>query len=335
MTLSPAALAYLDELGLGSGPARLRPIGEGHSNLTYLVTRGDAEFVLRRPPAGDIAASANDVVREARVLEALAGSALRVPAVIAICEDASLLGAPFFLAEFVAGAALVSATPAGWGEREARWAADGALDALLDLHSLDLAATGLDAFGRPNGYLERQLKRFTGLLETNATRPLPDLERVATWLADNRPDSQATTFVHGDFRLGNLLFDERADVAAVLDWEMSTTGDPLADLGYLTATWAQPGEPRNPMTDLSAVTERPGFPTRDELARRYAERSSISLDSLPWYQVLALWKAAIFLEGSFRRHQAGKSDDPYFAGLETGVPVLAAAALRGTRRSLT
>jgi aminoglycoside phosphotransferase (APT) family kinase protein len=175
------------------------------------------------------------------------------------------------------------------------------------------------------------VRRFSGLLEQNATRPLPLLEQVATWLAEHRPESPATTIVHGDYRLGNTMFAATAParLAAVLDWELAALGDPLADLGYLTATWAvDDDEPSNAMRDLSPVTKLPGFPDRGGLARRYAERSGRDVSALPWYQVLAIWKSAIFLEGSYKRHLAGSTDDVYFARLGEGVPELARTAWR-------
>jgi aminoglycoside phosphotransferase (APT) family kinase protein len=203
------------------------------------------------------------------------------------------------------------------------------VDGLLRLHAIDYEAAGLADFGRSEGYLERQMKRFGGLLELNATRPLPDLERVAEWLAANLPDSPPARLVHGDYRLGNVMFARQEPrLVAVLDWEMATIGDPLADLGYMTAMWSQDGDLPNPVGDLSAVTRRPGFPSREELARRYADAGGHSLDALPWYQALALWKAAIFLEGSYKRYREGTTDDPYFAGLGEGVEALGRLALR-------
>lgn len=324
---------YLDAAGLGSGEPTLKPIGEGHSNLTYLVEHGAERFVLRRPPLGELSASANDVVREARVLSTLGGTELPVPEVLAICEDPEVIGAPFFLAEFVPGHVLTTRLPQGWDAATAGRAAGGAIAALAALHRIDLKASGLDAFGAPSGYLERQLRRFSGLLEQNATRPLPQLERVATWLDDNLPPSRAVAFVHGDYRLGNLILGEEGGVTAILDWEMATTGDPLADLGYMTATWARPDDAPNPLLELSAVALLPGFPGREELAARYAELTELPLDDLPWYQVLALWKSAIFLEGSYRRYRRGDSDDPFFARLGEGVPALAEAALEWSQRA--
>jgi aminoglycoside phosphotransferase (APT) family kinase protein len=320
--------AYLDEVGIGAGPVTLEPIGEGHSNLTYRLRRGEACLVLRRPPRGELSPSANDVAREARILAALAGTSVPVPTVHAICEDTEVLGAPFYLAAFVAGEVLGDRLPDGFrrpgeGERIA-----GALvDGLVEVHAVDLAATGLADTAPPTGYLERQLRRFGTLLEANATRPLPDLERVRDWLESNRPESPATTLVHGDYRLGNVMFAAGPRIAAILDWEMSTIGDPLADLGYLTATWADPDDVPNPLFALSEVTRGDGFPDRAALARAYGERTGRPLEALGWYQVLALWKSAIFLEGSYRRYLAGDSQDPYFAGLDVGVPALARAAV--------
>ncbi|MBS1878467.1 MAG: phosphotransferase family protein [Actinobacteria bacterium] len=322
-----AALAgYLDQRQLGAGPVRIEPIGDGHSNLTFAVEREGARLVLRRPPRGPLAPSTHDVVREARLLRALRPHRVPVPEVVAICDDPAVIGAPFYLMAFVDGAVLGDRLPAALaGEAEA--IAAHLVDGLLALHEVDPAAEELAGFGRAEGYLERQLKRFEGLYEVNATRPLPDVEVVAGWLRDNLPASPPPTVVHGDYRLGNVMVAAApVRLAAILDWEMATIGDPLADLGYLTATWSQSGDPANPVGDLSAVTRGDGFPDRDALARRYAEASGRAIDALPWYQVLALWKAAIFLEGSYRRFGAGTTSDPFFAGLETGVPTLAALA---------
>jgi aminoglycoside phosphotransferase (APT) family kinase protein len=204
------------------------------------------------------------------------------------------------------------------------------VEALAELHAVDVVAAGLSDFGKATGYLERQVCRFRQLLEHNRIRDLPDLERIADWLAAAMPASRETTVVHGDFRLGNVMFAAKAPprVVAVLDWELAALGDPLADLGYLTAMWAQRDDPDNPMLDLSAVTRLPGFVDRDVLASSYSERTGRSVDALAWYQVLALWKSAIFLEGSYARFVAGTTDDRYFARLGAGIPQLAAAAWR-------
>jgi aminoglycoside phosphotransferase (APT) family kinase protein len=318
---------FLDAAGLGAGELSAEEIGDGHSNLSFLLVRGERRFVLRRPPRGELSASANDVLRESRVLEAVARTPVPVPEVLARCEDPELIGAPFFVMSFVEGAPINDglAEETDDAEAPARILTD-TVAALADLHAADLDASGLGDFGRPSGYLDRQLRRFASLLEANATRPLPDLESVAAWLAANIPADSETTFVHGDYRLGNLMFASPLRLTAVLDWELATVGDPLADLGYLTAVWAEEGDTPNPMFALSRLTARPGFPGRDEVAGRYAEATGRSLESLPWYQTLALWKSAIFLEGSFKRYSEGASTDEYFAALDRGVPAVARAA---------
>jgi aminoglycoside phosphotransferase (APT) family kinase protein len=318
--------AYLDSLGLGTGAARIEPIGEGHSNLTFLVEREGARVVLRRPPRGPLPPSAHDVIREARLLSALRPHGTPVPEVLGTCEDEGVIGAPFYVMAWVDGHVLSGEMPAGLAG-EATRLAECLVDGLVDLHAVDATDPGLAGFGRPDGYLARQLKRFGGLYETNATRSLPDLEAVADWLAANLPESPGSTVVHGDYRLGNVMMaPSPARLAAILDWEMATIGDPLADLGYMTAMWSEADDPPNPVSDLSSVTRGAGFPGRDFLVARYAERTGRPVDALPWYQVLAIWKAAIFLENSFRRFGAGTTSDPYFASLEAGVPALAALA---------
>lgn len=330
---------FLDAHDLGSGEVAVRPIGEGHSNVSYEVRRGDLRLVLRRPPRGPLAPSTHNVVREARLLRALAPAGVRVPTVRAVCEDPEVIGAPFYLMDLVEGYVLMTELPA---PLRSLAAADRAsvgpqlVEGLVELHAVDAGREEIAAFGRPDGYLERQLDRFAELLQTTATRSLPDLEWIAGWLRANLPASPAATVVHGDFRLGNAMLRFRpggADLVAILDWEMSTIGDPIADVGYLTAMWAERGDPDNPMFDLSSVTRLEGFSTRAELAELYGARTGRALDRLAWYQVLALWKAAIFLEGSYARYVAGRSDDPYFARLGEGVPKLARYAMERARRS--
>jgi aminoglycoside phosphotransferase (APT) family kinase protein len=328
--------AFVDGLGIGAGEMTAEAIGDGHSNLTFLLRRGADRFVLRTPPRGKIAPSTHDVLREARLLQALGRlGSVKVPEVLLVCDDESVLGRPFYVMSHVDGLVLGEAMPAAYaGPGDAGAIAGEFVEALATIHSLDPADPALAGFGRPDGYLERQLRRFRSLLEEGATRALPDLDAVADWLEANRPRSARHTLVHGDFRLGNVMFDRRAPrLAAVLDWEMATIGDPLADLGYATMAWAQPGDAPNPMLDLSPLTRGPGFPSRDELVARYVERVGRPADDLPWYRVLAAWKAAIFLEGSYGRHLEGDSDDPYFAVLGAGVPALAAQALRWTQVS--
>jgi aminoglycoside phosphotransferase (APT) family kinase protein len=321
---------FLDGAGLGSGPIEAERVGDGHSNVTYLVRRGDARFVLRRPPRPPLPPSAHDVLREARLLRALSETAARVPRVLAVCDDESVLGVPFYVMDEVAGTVITDAVPPALDSpAERARIGEELVDALVEIHAVDWRAAGLEGFGKPSGYLERQLRRFHGLWEHNKTRELPIVAEVGDWLAANLPESPPATIVHGDYRVGNVMVadDAPARLVAVFDWELATIGDPLADLGYLTVTWVAPDDPGDTMfSALSAVTREPGFPTRDEIVARYEQRSGRSMHALHWYQALALWKAAVFMEGNYKRFLAGNSDDSFMAVFDEGVPALAEKA---------
>jgi aminoglycoside phosphotransferase (APT) family kinase protein len=326
-------LAFLDQHDLGDGEPVIRPIGDGHSNATYLFDRGGARFVLRRPPRPPIPPSANDMLREARVLRGLEGRA-RVPRVLAVCEDESVLGAPFYVMEEVIGHVVTTAMPVGLDSPEERLrTAHELIDALVEIHGVDWRAAGLEGFGKPDGYLERQLRRFRGLWEHNKTREIPAVENVGAWLETNLPTSPAATIVHGDYRLGNVLLSPEppATIAAVLDWEMSTIGDPLADLGYFCTLYVERDDPSLGKFELSGATREDGWPTRAELIARYEERSGRSMTDIRWYQTLALWKSIVFMEGNFRRASSGMSDDPYLMAFGDGVVGLAERAEALTR----
>jgi aminoglycoside phosphotransferase (APT) family kinase protein len=322
--------AYLDSQGLGSGAIEFERIGEGHSNLTYLVRRHDLRVVLRRPPPPPLPPSAHDVLREARLLSALQDTAARTPRVLATCSDESVLGVPFYVMEEIAGSVITTELPPALDNPEERGRVGRSLvDALMEVHAVDWRAAGLEGFGKPTGYLERQLRRFGGLWEHNKTRELPVVQEVGDWLAQNLPESPAATIVHGDYRLGNTMVanDPPGRLVAIFDWELATIGDPLADVGYLTATWVEPGDPDDTIfSSLSAITRKEGFPSRSELIARYEDRSGRSMGSLNWYQALALWKAAVFMEGNLKRYLAGTSDDSFLEAFGEGVPALAERA---------
>ncbi len=306
------------------------PIGEGHSCVTFALSTG---VVVRRPPRGPLPPSAHDVLREARLLRALEPTPVRVPRVLAVAEDPAVIGAPFYVMERIDGAVMTSEIPAALDNPEQRaMIADELLDALVELHAVDWTSVGLEGFGKPSGYLERQLRRFTGLWEHNRTRDLPEVEEVGAWLAANLPASPPATIVHGDFRLGNTIFALRppARLEAILDWEMATIGDPLADVGYMMIHWTQPGDEIGRF-NLQHVTARPGFPTREQLIARYEERSGRSMQALDWYVTLALWKAVVFMEGNYKRAVMGSTDDPYLKSFGEGVLELARRALQVTR----
>lgn len=321
---------FLDEHGIGEGPIEASPIGEGHSNVTYLIKRGESEAVLRRPPRGPLPPSAHDVLREARLLKALAPTQVRVPKVLAVCEDEGLIGCPFYVMERVEGEVIVGEVPAVLDSPEQRRrVADELIDALVEIHGADWRAAGLEGFGKPSGYLERQVRRFSGLWDLNKTRDVPAVERVGRWLADQMPQSGPATIVHGDYRLGNTMFAAQppARLVAVFDWEMATIGDPLADVGYMCMFWAQQGDDDDSLRQqVGNVTRRQGFPGRTELIERYEQRSGRSMQDLRWYTALALWKATVFMEGNYKRAVAGSTDDPHLKAFGDGVVELARQA---------
>lgn len=310
----------------------------GHSNETFIVLRGGMqEMVLRRPPLGAFLPSAHDVAREYRVMKALDATPVRVPQPLCLCEDESVIGAPFYVMERVQGLVIRDELPALFGESDRRRIGEELVDALVELHAVDPASCGLDTFGKPSGYLERQLRRWTGQLELTLpyTRPLPDLEKVGEWLRDHRPDSPPTTIVHGDYKLDNVMFAPQAppQLLAILDWEMSTLGDPLADVGWMASFWLDPADGTDDLLARQAsVTQQPGFLRRADLVERYEQATGRDTGGLDWYIVLAIWKLAILLEGSYARHLAGMTDDPFFAEMEHGVPRLAQRALEVAAR---
>ncbi|HLY30878.1 MAG TPA: phosphotransferase family protein [Ktedonobacterales bacterium] len=332
--VDPVALqVYLArELPGDDSPITVERIRGGHSNETFYVTRGDTQYVLRRPPRGPLLPTAHDVGREYHVLSALAQTDFPVPRPVLYCADTGVIGAPFYLMERVPGIVIRAQLPSAFDSPEAcAGLSEELIDRLADLHAVNWQAIGLGDFGKPQGYIERQLRRWEGQLDASRTRPLPDLDAVTAWLHTSMPESGPATIVHGDYRLDNAMFapEPPARILAVVDWEMATLGDPLADLGYLLSFWREPGDPDFGSLGDEAwlVTEQPGFLTRAHLTQRYAERTGRRMEHVAFYVALAIWKLAILLEGSYKRHLAGTTDDPFFATLDHGVPALAARAL--------
>ena len=322
----------------GDQPVRAERIEAGHSNLTFMVTSGHEQFVLRRPPRPPYLPTAHDVMREFRVMTGLRHAAFPVPRPVLACDDTSVIGAPFYLMERVNGIVIRNTLPPQFAPPVDRAAiADELVRTLVALHAVGYHAVGLGNLGKPDGYIARQVKRWMGQLDGARTRPTPDLDAVSAWLQQHMPDSPPATIVHGDFRLDNAMFAPQppARVLAVLDWEMSTLGDPLADLGYLLSFWREAGEPNaTPLPDdMGDVTSLPGFPSRAAVAARYEELSGRKMMHLTFYIVLAIWKLAILLEGSYKRHLDGTTDDSFFALLGAGVPALAKRAREMTRET--
>jgi aminoglycoside phosphotransferase (APT) family kinase protein len=336
----PLVLSDLDDASV-----TVRRLAEGHSNLTYVVTVGGRELVLRRPPAGPLLPTAHDVVREYRVLDLLARSEVpvRAPRVVAVCEDDNVLGAPFYLMERAVGIVIRDVLP-GWLDTSGqRMLGLDLAAALAEIHCVPVAPFVASGIGRERGYLERQLRRWAGQREGieaavaaagGRARSLPDYDAVRDWLRDHLPAEQRPAVVHGDYKLDNVVVSGGEDrhgipqenlvrVAAVVDWEMATVGDPRADLGYLLSFWPETGEDY-PLGEL--VTGGPGFPKRAELVEVWEQRTGRPAGDTTWFVTLAVWKLAVLLEASYHRHLAGTTDDPFFATLEQGVPDLLAHA---------
>ena len=329
---------FLDAQGLGAGPLRAERIGPGGgSNFSFLLERGGDRFVLRRPPRPPLPPSAHDMVREARLQLALAPQGIRLPPILAVCEDEDVLGVPFYVMAYLDGHVVTEALPAGLEEPEARRRlGDELVDSLVEIHAADVTTSALAAFARPGSYPERQVRRFTQLWDVNATRELPVVVEVAARLAAQLPEPLPETVVHGDYRLGNLMLErDRPDrVQAVLDWEMGAIGDPRADLGYLLATYAEPDGGPSPL-GVTPVTALEGFPSKAELAARYVARSGREVGPLGWFEALALWKAAVFCEAIYGRFVRGElgAEDTGAAAFETAVPLMAETAAAALERS--
>ncbi len=313
---------------LAGEPFRGSLCAGGRSNLTYVISGGTSEFVLRRPPLGHVLATAHDMVREYTVISALAPTDVPVPAALLLCTDTDVLGAPFYLMEKVDGAVLRTRYQTDpLPEATRHEIAYAMVDTLAVLHAVDPYAVGLGEFGHPDGFLARQVRRWSGQLDRSRSRELPGAERLRDGLAATVPVSPKPAIVHGDFRLDNLLVDPAARrVNAVLDWEMATLGDPLADLGLLITYWEVLAERgANPIAD--AIGPAAGFPSGRELLDRYARTSPVDLSALDWYVALACYKLAVILEGIHFRFKQGKTVGVGFDHIGEMVPPLLDAGL--------
>jgi aminoglycoside phosphotransferase (APT) family kinase protein len=287
-------------------PLGFERIAGGHSNLTYRVTDASGQkWALRRPPLGKRLGSAHDMAREHKVVSALGGTEVPVAPVVGLCEDESVNDAPFYVMEFVEGPILRGLAEAEIfpDESDRRAIGERVADTLVKIHAVDPDAVGLGDLGRKEDYVARQLRRWQGQWEKSKTRELEPIDRVHEALSARIPEQGPATIVHGDYRLDNMILTESGDVAAVVDWELCTLGDPLADVGLLMAYWPERGD------DVVALgmpaNLAPGFPSQAELAARYAERSGRDLSDLGFYVALGYWKLAIILEGVYARYTAG------------------------------
>ena len=291
-------------------PLRYSLIPGGHSNLSYLVEdRAGRRYVLRRPPLAMLMPSAHDVLRESRVMACLSGTEVPVPKVRGECRDESVTGAAFFVMEHVEGSVLreVDAVERTLTGTERRRLGMRLVETLAALHRVDPASVGLGDLGRGSGYMQRQLRRWRSQWDGWKTRDLDAVDRTEQWLQKRLPERDEVTIVHGDYRLDNMIVGPTGDIEAVLDWELCTLGDPLADVGVMLAYWIDSGA--EPIPHLSAATTVAGFPSRSDLVDRYAEVSGRDTSAIGAYLSFAYWKIAIVLEGVYSRYRSGAFGD--------------------------
>ncbi len=318
---------------------RASVIGHGRSNITYrLVSETGAEWVLRRPPLSHVLPTAHDMKREYRVISALEQTAVPVPHAIALCEDVAVNDAPFYIMSFVDGMVPIdpAAVSATYDESTRRRMGEELIDTLVAFHAVDPASVGLGDFGKPEGFIARQVKRFHEQLARSKVRELPELEELGRRLAKAMPRESAHTLVHGDYRLDNCVYDSGGHIAAVLDWEMATLGDPLADLGLQVMYWPERGQPAAASGSgvaAGAVLTLPGFPTREEAMQRYAAKSGRDLSNLDFYAALAYFKLAVILEGINARFLEGGTVGAGFETMAQQVLVLTRAGIAVTDQS--
>lgn len=302
--VGPAVVEATGDTRWGSADVEL--IGGGKSNLTFLLRSAAGELVLRRPPTGDLLPSAHDMGREARVQLALASTAVPTATVV-LTDPGDLLGVPCYVMDKVEGHVVRGELPPGYADRgEDRHAIGTAFaDTLAGLHSVDPAAVGLSDYGRPDGFMARQVRRWTGQWEATRSHDVPEIDELARRLATRVPTQQRSTIVHGDYRLDNVVLapEHPGRIDAVLDWELSTLGDPMADVGLLMLFWRQEGEPE--LSLIPGVSHLPGFPTREEMLHRYAAASGADASDTDWYLAFAHFKFAVIAQGVSARFRAG------------------------------
>jgi aminoglycoside phosphotransferase (APT) family kinase protein len=296
----------------------------GHSNLVYLVRLGKQEFVLRRPPLGPVAPKAHDMAREYRVLEAVHPHFPEAPEVLLLCEDPSVIGSTFFLMERRRGMVIRGQVPTELVAipEYPRKVSEAFIDCLVRLHSVDIARDGLKSLGRPEGFVERQVRGWADRWARAKTEDVPEMERVVRWLDERIPTPVEATLVHNDYKLDNVMVTPSADrVEAVLDWEMTTTGDPLADVGLTLCywTWANVAAQQDGHAPTRTVTMQPGWFSRDEFLERYASQTSRDVTAVGYYEVLGVFKLAVILQQIYYRYRRGQTNDERFRNFDVQV----------------
>jgi aminoglycoside phosphotransferase (APT) family kinase protein len=320
--------AVLGEGFNASAPMTVEQFPGGHSNLTYLLRFGDAEFVMRRPPFGPVPPRAHDMAREYRILKAVHPVYKLAPRAFMLCEDTAVIGSAFYVMERRRGLVVRIAEPLELADRpmERRRASVALIDALARLHLVDIKAHGLDALGKPAGFVERQVRGWSERWHGSQTSELPAMDALAVWLIERLPpDASRPTLVHGDFKLDNVMLDasDVGRLVGVFDWEMAAVGDPLIDLGILIAYWVHVSAGTEGADAVSGVTHREGWFTREEILERYHEGTGLNLANITFYEVFAVFKLAVVLQQIFYRYHRGQTDDPRFAMLDERVQWLA------------
>ena len=326
---------FVDNIDGAQAPLAFDRISGGRSNLTFGVTdAAGSRWALRRPPLGKRLASAHDMGREHRIISAIGPTEVPVPPIAGLCEDEAVNGAPFYVMSFVDGPILRQRADAERfpDEADRRAIGERVVETLVAIHGLDSDAIGLGELGKKSDYVARQLHRWQGQWEKSKQREIPLIDDVHARLEARIPEQGPATIVHGDYRLDNMILTDSGEVAAVVDWELCTLGDPLADVGMLLVYWGEEGDPVMPLMEPATIA--PGFPTRDEVSALYAERSGRDLAQIDYYVALGLWKLAIILEGVYARYSAGQygQADDAFTEFANTVVRLAEAADEAERR---
>jgi aminoglycoside phosphotransferase (APT) family kinase protein len=309
---------FLRVSGVNVDQLEVEQFPAGQSNLTYLLRSGTWEAVLRRPPLGPVAPRAHDMPREFQILRRLHPHFALAPEVYVLCEDTSVIGAPFYVMERRHGLVLDQELPSGWTPNAAlhRAIGESLVRVLVDLHAVDWQSAGLGEIGRPDGYMRRQVNGWIERFSRVRTTDIEGVNAFCDWLVEHLPDSPAPTMIHNDYKLNNVLldFNDPRKLTAVLDWEMATVGDPLSDLAGLVVYWTEPDEKDTPMGGLLSVTSEPGFPSRAEIVELYATLSGRDVSALPWYVAFAYFKVGVIIQQIFYRWYKGQTHDARFEG---------------------
>ncbi len=313
------------------GALQVRQFPSGHSNLTYSLQLGDRELVLRRPPFGSKVKSAHDMSREFRVLSKLHSVHYPAPEVLLYGDDDSILGAPFYLMKPIHGIILRKNVPSSldFPPKTTRRLSESLIDNLIRLHRVDYAAVGLADLGRPEGYLERQVRGWIDRYHGSKTHDYPEVERISEWMQQHLPATSSVSLIHNDYKFDNVVLDgtDITKILGVLDWEMCTIGDSLTDLGTTLAYWADPTDPDELKQNLSDVTTHPGSFTRAELVQHYAKKTACDVSQIAFYLAFARFKLAVIVQQIFYRYHQGLTQDPRFATLPERIVALLRASL--------